>query len=269
MEIIKAQDIDFSSLRKLKNQGSQSTIYTDGIMCYKILDGLYPEEKKELYKKFLAMDGIRINGVLLPEDLIMEDGSLKGYTMDYFADSTSLSDKFFCRYFNCRELFDYVDKASRILRDIHKKEIFCQDLSFENILVNDHGEVMFCDMDGCTYKDYNSPFLSLLLKEFLIDYRKSTVPTVEDVDKLSMILSFFAIMYGNVIQKISKKQYHTLSDRIKTLENLRDTANMLVDKHCPISELPYLDEVIDRNDNYDIDRKKLLTLRQVFNSFKH
>lgn len=69
------------------------------------------------------MDGIKINNVLLPQDLIIKDGILDGYTMRYFENSIPLSDKFLKRYFNCNELFIYVYKASKILRDIHNNGI--------------------------------------------------------------------------------------------------------------------------------------------------
>ena len=166
------------------------------------------------------------------------------------------------RYFNCNEIFNYVEKASRILRNIHSNGIVWQDLSFENILVDDRGNVVFCDIDSCTYKEYSSPFFSILFKEFLIDYRKSKVSTKEDIDKVSMILSFYLTMYGELLQRITRKQYHILSDNINTLENLRGIANILIDKSCPIKDIPYLDEVIDLNDDYEIDRKKVLTIKQ-------
>lgn len=268
MEEIKFKEINLSTLQKLQSQGTQSTIYTDGDICYKFLDGLYPNEKRDLHKKFLDMDGIKINDVLLPQNLIIEDGKLKGYTMKYFANSMPLSDKFLKRYFNCNEIFVYVEKASRILKNIHNNGIVCQDLSFENILVDDKGNIVFCDIDGCTYKGHNSPFFSVLFKEFLVDFRNSKISTKEDVDKVSMILSFYLTMYGEVLQKITKKQYHTLSDNIQTLENLRDIANILVDKSRPIKDIPYMDEVIDLNDDYEIDRKKVLTMKQrIFRKF--
>lgn len=268
MEEIKVKEIDISSLQKLKSQGTKSTIYTDGNICYKFLDGLYPEEKRDLHRKFLDMDGMRINNVLLPQGLIIEDGVLTGYTMQYFENSMPLSDKFLKRYYNCNELFTYVEKSSRILRDIHSNGIVCQDLSFDNILVDAKGNVAFCDIDGCTYKEYTSPFFSVLFKEFLVDYRKSKVSTKEDIDRVSMILSFYLTMYGELLQRITKKQYHILSNNIRTLENLREVANILVDKKSPIQDIPYLDEVIDLTDDYDVDREKVLTLRQrIFRKF--
>ena len=266
MEKLNFKEIDLSTLEKIKSQGTQSTIYTDGNKCYKFLDSLYPEEKSDLYKKFLDMDGMEINGVLLPQDLIIEDSRLKGYTMEYFENSMPLSYKFLKRYFNCNELFVYVEKASKILRNIHNNGIIYQDLSFENILVDDKGNTMFCDIDGCSYKEHTSPFFSAIFKEFLVDYRNSKIYEEEDIDKVSMILSFYLTLYAEVLQKITKKQYHTLSDNIQTLENLRHIANMLVDKNRPIQDIPYLDEVIDLNDDYEIDRKKILTMKQRFNN---
>ncbi len=258
MEEIKLKDINLSNLRKLPNQGTQSTIYTDEIICYKFLRNLYPNELRALYTKFLDMDGIKLENILLPQSLIMENGKLKGYTMKYFASSKPLSDKFLKRFFNCNELFILVTKASYILRDIHNNGIICQDLSFENILVDENGNIMFCDIDSCTYKKHNSPFISKLLKEFLIDYRHSKLYTKEDIDKLSMILSFYLTIYDKVLQNITKKEYHLLSDNINTLKNLLDIAITLIDKNYPIKDLPYLDEVIDLNDNYEIDRQKVL-----------
>ena len=83
-----------------------------------------------------------------------------------------------------------------------------------------------------------------------------------------MILSFYLTLYGEVLQRITKKQYHILSDNIHTLENLREIANILVDKKCPIQDIPYLDEVIDLTDDYEIDRKKVLTIKQkMFRKF--
>ncbi len=74
MEEIKSNEIDLFALQKLQSQGTKSTIYTDRDICYKFLDGLYPNEKIDLHRKFLDMDGIKINNVLLPQDLIIENG---------------------------------------------------------------------------------------------------------------------------------------------------------------------------------------------------
>lgn len=92
-------------------------------------------KKNRCIKKFLDMNVIRIDNVLLPKELIVKDGKLQGYTMDYFPNSIPLSDKFSVRYVDSKKLFDYVLKASKILRTIHNNDtISIQDL----ILTQNH-----------------------------------------------------------------------------------------------------------------------------------
>ena len=52
MEKINIKDININSLQRLANQGSKSITYTDGNTCYKVLTGLYTDEKKVLEDKF-------------------------------------------------------------------------------------------------------------------------------------------------------------------------------------------------------------------------
>lgn len=265
MDKINVKDINLSSLERLSQQGTKSTIYRDNNRCIKMLDGFLDEEKDALFKKFLEMDGIKIDGVLLPKELIVLDGKLEGYTMDYFKSSIPLSDRFMVRHVDCRLLFDYVYKASKILREIHNSGIVCQDLSFENILVDINGNVKYCDLDGCSYNGSLSPFISILMKRFFIDYRKEKIMVNPNLDRISMLLSFFFIVYAKEIQKVSKRQYHKLSDEISTLDNLRGCASMLVDKKNDIGEIPYLDEMINLDDDTVYDRDKQLSLiRRIF-----
>lgn len=262
MEKINLRDINFEKLKRLQQQGSKSIVYTDGTYCYKILTDYYEIEKQRIYEKFFYMENLKLDNVLLPKGMIVEDGILQGYIMDYFQNSTTLLSRFARREFNCKELFEYVYRASIVLRNIHKSGIVWQDLSFENILVNDNKNVMFCDIDGCSYNGINSPYYSMLLANFMFKFRRTKIKDFVELDKLSMILSFYNTLYCQVLQRITKKQYHVLSDNISTLETLRPIANMLIDKNCPIERLPYLDEVINLSDDFEIDRKKVMTLRQ-------
>lgn len=263
MEKINLRDINFEKLKRLQQQGSKSIVYTDGTFCYKILTDYDDSEKQMVYEKFFYMENLKLDNVLLPKGMIVEDGILQGYIMDYFQNSTTLLSRFTRREFNCKELFEYVYKASIVLKNIHSNGVAWQDLSFENILVDDNKNVMFCDIDGCSYNEITTPYCSVLLTNFMLKFRKSKVKDFKELDKLSMILSFYYTLYFQILQRITKKQYHALSDHISTLETLRPIANMLVDKNRPIEKLPYLDEVINLSDDFEIDRKKVMTLRQM------
>lgn len=259
MEQIKLKDINLNSLKKLEQQGTKSTVYRNGTSCIKMLDGFYEEEKDALFKKFLDMEGLEIENVLLPKELIVSNGKLEGYTMDYFP-SVSLNDKFEVRHVDTKVLFDYVYKASKILREIHRNGIICQDLSFENILVDDNGNVKFCDLDGCSYKDNVSPFVSLIMKRYFIDYRKEQLLLCTNLDRVGMMLSFFYIVYAKELQKLNRKSYSKLAEKSNTLEEMRKYANLLLDRSNPVPEIPYLDELIWLDDDLVYDRYKQLSL---------
>lgn len=264
MDKIKLSDIDLNILKKCKLQGTQSTIYGYGDLCIKIFNEMYPEENKSLYKKFLEMDGLVIEEALLPKSLIIQNDILVGYIMENFANSICLSDYYsYSRYLNCEEMFKTIKKASLILRKFHNNNIVLNDLSLENILIDKNGNIKYCDMDSCKYKNYTAPYISLVLKRFMCDYRKEKrCQTSENTDKISFMLSFFLITYLNEIQKISKKKYYELANHLNTLSNSEPYAKMLLDKKSAILEIPYMDELIDENDNYIIDREKQLSLKQ-------
>ena len=261
MEKIRFKDIDFSLLQKLQCQGSTSTLYRQGETCVKVLDKYQDEDKEKLYRKLLDMDGIEIDNVLLPKTLIIQDDKLEGYLMDYFPDSKCLSDEFLTQIVNSKSVIHSVFQASKILREIHHNEIIFQDLSFENILVNKEGKVVFCDIDSCKYKEHSSRYISLLMRDFFIEYRNDKIYVSENLDRISMMLSFFYLMYEEEIQCLSKWRYNKLSKKIMTLKNMKSYFNMLTNNRIPIGEVPYLDEIIDLNDNHIFDRKKLLRFR--------
>ena len=197
MEKIEWNDIDWVFLKRMKNNGTKSRMYIGGNTCIKILCDLSEEEEKIMYRKLLEMEGLSIQGVLLPKSLIVENDHLKGYTLDYWKDAINFFDYFTStRYLECQDFLTAVKKTSLILREIHKEKILCQDLSFDNILIDQNGNVKYCDIDGCSYKGISSPYVSLLLKRFLVDFRKNeSVVLSENTDRLSLLLSFFYLIY--------------------------------------------------------------------------
>lgn len=266
MEKIKLSDIDLSSLTKSKNQGTKSVLYENGDTCIKIFNDSSEDEKVLLYRKFLEMEELSISDVLFPTGLIVEDDKLQGYIMENFKDSINLYDYFTSsRYVNCKDIFKAVKKASFILRSIHSTGIVCQDLSFDNILIDREGNIKYCDVDGYAYNGNMSPYVSILLKRFLFDYRKDKNCVVsENTDRISFMLSFFYLMYLKEVQEISKRNYRSLSDHIRTLENMRKHVKALVNKRGNLPDMPYMDELIYDTDDYTIDRVKQLSLRQKF-----
>lgn len=211
------------------------------------------------------MDGLDLDDVLFPKKLILENDRLVGYTMQYFKNSINVFDYLTKnRFINCKDIFSVVKQSSLILRKIHENNIIYQDLSFDNMLIDKDGNIKYSDIDGCAYEEYKSPFISILLKKFLFDYKKNSYCNVsKNTDRISLILSFYLVTYLKELQNISKKKYASLSDNIITLQNAFSYANILL-KCDNLPLMPYIDELIDENDNYIIDRNKQLNLKQQF-----
>lgn len=260
MDKIKLSDIDFSKLKKVQTTKTQNTTFVDGENFIKILDKLYLDEKNSLYGKLLALEGVQINNVLFPKTLIINDGKLEGYITDYFKNSSTLVDYFLTsRFINCKDIFEALKKASFILRDIHDAGIIYQDVHFANILINKEKDIKYIDIDGCAYQNYKTIFIPTILKRF-IEYRKDEFCIrSENMDRISFMLSFFYIMYIKEIQKLSKRQYHSLSNNISTLENARLYANQLL-LNDTLPDVPYLDEIINEEDDFIIDRIQQLPI---------
>ena len=192
MDKIKLSDIDLKSLKKCKLQGTQSIVYEHDDIIVKIFNDMHTDDIKVLYKKFLEMDGLILEQALLPKSLIVENGRLIGYIMENFKNSMCLSDFYlYPRYVNCKDMFESTKKASLILRKFHDNGIIINDLSFENILINENGNIKYCDLDGCAYNNYTSPYISVLLKNLIFDYRKEKyLVTSENTDRISFMISF-------------------------------------------------------------------------------
>lgn len=259
MKKINVHDIDFSLLGKMNHQGSKSTMYEDEELCYKILDGLYPFERDLLYRKLMEMDGLKIDKAYLPIDLIVNGETLVGFTLSKFKNSMSIYDKFFGQFVDFKELFVYITKACKILREIHNNGIICQDLSFDNILVDDNGNVAFCDLDGCSYNGYESPFISMPMKKLICEYRKEEFITCENFDRISMLVSFYYLIYKKYLYEISRNNLYLLSKNVETLnKTMLYVESLLKDKE--IIEVPYMDELIVQTDDYVMDRQKEFSL---------
>lgn len=262
MDRIEIQDIDFSSLNVMKHQGSKSIIYEDDDMCYKMLnlDCFYSYELDILERKLMDIDGIVIDGAYLPIDLIVENGNLIGFSLKKFKNSISLYDKFSGQLVDFRELFDYIIKACHILRELHNHKIICQDLSFDNILVDNNGNIAFCDLDGCSYYGYDSPFIAMPMKKLICMYRGEEFFACENFDRISMLVSLYYLIYNKYLYNIPKTDFDILSNEVLTIKNTMFYINDLLDKSKTIPEVPYLDELIDLSDDYIFDRKKQFNL---------
>ncbi len=259
MEIINYKDINLSSMKSAIIQGTKSSVYINDNECYKILDGLYNDEKKQLLKKFYDMDGIDIENILFPKKIILDNEMLVGYTMDYFPQSINLNDYFTKnRFIDINDIFVATKKVSKILRKAHENRIILQDFSFDNILIDDNKNIKICDIDGCFYNEIKGPCISMIMHHYCNIFPDDYFILNENFDNQSLLLSMLCIIYHKMILKIN--DYDTLSDKINTLKSIRTIVSSLLKNSK--TKVPYLDEIINDNDHFIIDRNKQVSFKK-------
>lgn len=249
MEKISYKDFDFSTMKLLENQGSNSKTYVINGKCYKILNDEFLNKDK-LPDKIYALNEIKIDNLVYPDKLIFDGNKFMGYTMDYVTDSENLFDRFSKdRYVDANDILQATKKVSFILEKLHNSGIILCDLSFSNILIDKNDKITICDIDGFRYKDYGSDYVPEFLKTYYDNLGDKLV-----IDKLSdiqcLLLSMLISLYNRLILNID--DYDTLSDKIKTLSDLR----FVVDEffYYTDAQIPYLHEFIYDDDHYIIDR---------------
>ena len=260
MEIVKYSDLDFSSMKKLSSQGSTSTVYDFDNYCVKMLDKMSVEDQNQIRLKFLEMDGLEVDGLLLPKKLIFKNNTFVGYFMDKFPSSMNLYDYFGQKVLiNFKELNDALYKASIILRNAHSNELILQDFSFDNILIDKDGNVKVCDIDGCSYKGYQGAYMSMIIINYYRVIFKELFTINKELDKQSLLFSMIIFIYGTYVSKM--KEYDKLSSKSQTLSNIRPIFESLL-RDLSV-EIPYLDELIDLSDNFVLDRVKQMKRNRI------
>ncbi len=250
MEKIQLKDIDCKSLKPLENQGNTSSIYIYDGECYKFLDKLDVSLKPGLYEKISDIEGMEVDGIILPKKIIEDNGNFVGYVTDYFSQSATLYDYFTKkRYEDANDILVATKKASIILKNAHKSGIVLQDVSFDNFLIDENGNVRLCDIDSCKFKEKYGHYISGPLKDYYLHMHR--LPEInENLDRQSLFFSMLLTMYHKRVLSLST--YDELSQEIKTLKELRNIMfSLLITTNTWV---PYLDEVIIDNDHYTIDR---------------
>ena len=243
MEVVRDRDLNLSGFRHMPSIASTSTLLSSKDKILKVFNNMIsPSDREGLLDKYQILPNVE--GLILPEILVVNnDGLLIGYIMEKFQNSMNLNDYYSQSiHLNFTELCNVLLDVINILKKVHDEGIILQDLSFDNILINSEHDVKICDLDACEYNGHYMPFISVLYKNFISDYRGDNIHLGNpNVDKISLMLSFIYIIYMRELQYISLRDYKRLSRHIECLDEIR---KILMRKDLHEIDLPYLDGLI-------------------------
>lgn len=263
MNTIELSEINFNNLKKLRKQGSLSTILRDERNCYKFMKHLNKTQLNHLRNKINYLSKLDNKHFLIPENIILNDGDFIGYTMKYFNNSTDLYNRYTkSSSIKFSEFNSDLIKSSKALREFHDKGFIFLDMSFSNILKNSNGEIKLCDFDGSIYnKKIDLPITSQILNDY-VKYKDEKIKVNPNTDRLSLLLSMYVALFKKEITDVKDEEYDYLSDRIRSLKLLKSYYKVLLDKKRETPEIPYLDKILCDDENvtinYTVSDKKIL-----------
>lgn len=269
--------IDIRDLKKLgfiqtNLKGSEATIYINEIkgICYKKFKDKNSDYLKDKQMKLELLSNIKeLEEAVLPIDVghDYENDLLDGYTMKFYEYAINMYElSKFTNVNELRKFFMAVLFSSRALKRIHERteKIVIGDASYQNLLIltNPNGiiEKSLCiDFDSveignidCKYKS-TSELLSSYFSSLGIWIYNQT----QNTDRLTRLLYFLNSFFALDLLELPLYEYDRKCELSNTLKNLRNTVIELkkVDNQNNIPNIPYMHEVLDLTDVYELGKK--------------
>lgn len=243
--MLEINSFDVDTYKKIDNIiCTESNVYYDNKYFYKLYKNTKKHilERKEL--KINMLDGYTLDNVILPKGKIKINKKFKGLFTDYIKKSYPLYNFKYVNN-NIIDFLNIVKNSSITLRNIHESEIIVSDLSFDNIIFDSNGNHYFIDFDSCSLNNVASDRIPFLTSDYL-NFRNCDYEIDYNFDRLSIILCTYFSLFEKEIQDVNEKEYDALSEKIKTLKNMKFLFVELKKRYKELPELPYIDEFIEK-----------------------
>lgn len=223
---------------------TEGYIYHDEENFYKLYrtNKSYLLERKEL--KTNMLDGYSLDNVVLPKGKIKLNKKFRGIYTDYVKDSYPLYD-FKCVNNKANDFFMILDQASNTLKKIHEAQIVVSDLSFDNIIFDKNKNHYFIDFDSCSLNNVPGDKVPYITNRFVLS-RCASYEIDYNYDRISFYLSLLYFIFNKEVHELSIKEYDEVSEKIKTLKNIRKLFIKLKETELKIPEVPYINDYIEK-----------------------
>ena len=261
MNIIEKKDIDFDSLSKYEcTVHTESNLFYDDNYMYKMFNE--DASKSYLLRKKVKLealsDGTPLDSAILPIDIIMDNKVLSGYTMNYIKNATPIF-KFNSKNNSINDFFRLMYGVSLSLRNIHNdpRNIVVGDLSISNIIFDENMKHYFSDFDSVMIGKLHEDRVPLALDRYARRCGLNRYDINKSTDRLCLILATLFVVFNKSIEEVSMREYDKTAEKVETIKNMRQIVVELKKHNAPVSDFPYLDELI--SDSVSQTKKKIKT----------
>lgn len=254
MNTIKFSEFNKSELTEVEFFNSDNLFFKNGDSLIKILKGYTKYQLDEMEYKLKCLAGLNINGFLIPNDLIYQDSQFIGYSSRYIEKSQSVYYKYSKDVIELKSFYRTILEVECIMKEAHKNGIILQDFHLENVMIDSDGKLQFIDIENCCVDGILGGSISILLKDYLFDFKHLQFEVSENYDRLSMFLSFIYQHYFLTINQIPKENIKLLKNRLETMRKCEKLIYILRSRFRKIPEIPTMDSIISLSDELNIRR---------------
>lgn len=260
MKNIDITDIEKLGLDELKvDVHSESDLYRKDNVCYKKFNfsGVSKLVQTRKERKLEVIDKLgNIPHAIMPIDKLTEMVGgrrfFAGYSMEYINGLTLYN----LGTSGSIELFlSLIKSISKTLKQIHNNpcRIVFGDFNFHNILISnvmgelDEMDYYFCDFDGVQIGNLTCERIPKITLDYS-EYKEVRFKINKNFDRLSCMLSYLAVIFGESILDVSMYEYDMECERLETLKNIRSLVLELKDINKKSIDVPYMYQVISDKD---------------------
>lgn len=259
MDFIGKRDINLNDLEKIKcESSSEAFLYRDGNLLYKMYKNAQSKKvQRKIFKLLILNDGDKIENTIIPDGLVLDSSFLLGSRM-IFINSASSVYRFTDYEKSVRKYLNLINNISQTLKTIHSdpRNIIVGDLNFNNILFDKNMNHYFIDFDSCMVDGIAADRIPMILKNYAKKRGDYKFEINTDTDKLSLMLNTLYVIFGRHIDLVSMREYDEKAERLTTLRNAREFVELIKKDNQSIPEVPYIDELIHKEDIKVLARRR-------------
>lgn len=250
MNVIEKQNIDFNNLTRYDCLvHTESELFYDDDYMYKMFRTDKNTKSIYLLRKKVKLeslcDGQLLDNVILPNSVIMHNGSLSGYRMKFVKNAIPIYD-FISEDKSFDSFFELMYDVSLTLRNIHNdpRNIVVGDFSISNIIFDEYMNHYFVDFDSVGIGNLPVDRVPFSLERYARRCSINKYNINKNTDRLCLLFTTLFTVFDKSIEFVSMREYDKMIEQCQMLKYIRDIVLEIKKYNSIIPEIPYLDEMV-------------------------
>lgn len=178
-------DFNFLEGKQISDDSYESNVFLYKGDIYKIFKEKKIDDMNNKEQKIRLLSTLKSDFLVLPKELLYNNGKFIGYTMDY-VHGVTLNEYLFSK---TNQKIELLKKVKEAIEEAHYLGIILGDISIYNILVDGNQNIHICDIDNCCIDKFFHDNLKIFQQSYLLhhNYDKSFDYFVFNIETMNLL----------------------------------------------------------------------------------